>query len=166
MQADNVDVRECTPADAGRLGEPYAASWAGHLAGRWDFLTAWSGEQLVASAQLRWEGPHNADVAQARPGQVELGFLQVAEGWRGQGIGAAVVRLAESRCRDRHVTSLGLGVAMDNHQALDLYLRLGYADTGLRFTDRYTWTDADGVAHDAAEPGMYLVRERGAGAVP
>lgn len=56
------------------------------------------------------------------------------------------------------MTSLGLGVGDDNAKAAALYLRLGYAATGLRFTDQYTWTDAVGSAHDEVEPGLYMVK--------
>jgi ribosomal protein S18 acetylase RimI-like enzyme len=121
-------------------------------------LTAWDEARLVGSALLRWEGPFNAEVAAALPQQVELGFLQIEPSYRGRGIGTALLRLAEQRCRERGITRLGLAVATDNDRALRLYQRLGYADTGLRFTDSYTGIDPDGSARQMVEPGLYLTR--------
>ena len=154
----SIIVRVCSPDDAQRLGCEYASSWEGQTAGRWDFLTAWSGPRLVGSACLRWEGPFNEEVAAASPRQVELGFLHVQPEFRGRGVGTALVGLAEQRCRERGVTSLGLGVGDGNPRAAALYQRLGYAATGFRFTDRYTWTNSDGELQDAVEPGFYLTR--------
>ena len=54
---------------------------------------------------------------------------------------------------------LGLGVGIENVRALALYERLGYADTGLRFTDVYVGIGPDGVARQLTEPGRYLTRD-------
>lgn len=156
--AHGVTVRVCSPTDATHLGAEHAARWEGQRAGRWELLTAWSGTQLIGSGLLLWEGPHNPVVAAARPGQVELGFLQVEPAWRGRGVGTALLALAEDRCRERGVTCLGLAVGLANTRAAALYLRCGYADTGLRFTDDYVAVDESGRRYDAVEPGRYLTR--------
>jgi ribosomal protein S18 acetylase RimI-like enzyme len=148
------------------LGQAFAARWDGQSEGRWEVLTAWDETRLVGSAVLRWEGPFNAEVAAALPQQVELGFLQIEPDYRGQGIGTALLRLAEQRCRERGVTRLGLGVALDNSRAVRLYQRLGYEDSRLRFTDTYTGTDPDGASRLMVEPGLYMTHNLTAGAQP
>lgn len=154
-----VTVRVCSAADASQLGPDFADRWAGQLAGRWSILTAWSQGDLVGVGMLRWEGPFNPTVAAALPGQVEVGFLQVEPGWRDQGIGTALLELACRLCHARAVPSLGLGVGIDNARALALYRRLGFTDTGLRFTDTYQAVDPQGRTYEATEAGTYLTRD-------
>jgi ribosomal protein S18 acetylase RimI-like enzyme len=158
MSNEPVAVRVCAATDAESLGPEFAARWEGQRAGRWELLTAWFGSRLVGSGLLRWEGPFNPHVAAVRPGQVEIGFLQVEPEWRGRGVGSALLALAEQRCRARGVRSLGLGVGIDNSRAAALYRRLGFADTGVRFTDAYVSIDRDGCTHDVVEPGLYMTR--------
>lgn len=159
VPAGTVDVRACSALDAAQLGAAFAARWEGQVLGRWDLLTAWEEARLVGSALLRWEGPFNPEVATALPTQVEFGFLQVVPDCRGQGIGSALLRLAEQLCLERRVARLGLGVATDNVRAIALYQRLGYADNGLRFTDVYTGTGPDGHVRRMVEPGLYMTRD-------
>lgn len=159
MSIGDLAVRLCSAPDAERLRPAYADRWEGQGLGRWDFLVAWDKDRLVGSAVLRWEGPFNEEVATAFPSQVELGFLQVEPDCRGQGIGSALLRCAEQRCLERGVARLGMGVAEDNPRALALYERLGYTDTGLRFTDVYTGVGRDGTEQHLVEPGRYLTRD-------
>ena len=158
-ETESVAIRVCSPGDAERLGPDFAARWDGQVAGRWDLLTAWNGERLVGSGVLCWEGPFNSMVAEALPDQVEFGFLQVEADCRGRGIGTALLQLALQRGSERGVLSIGLGVGTDNPRAAALYRRLGFVDTGLRFTDTYLAVDVDGGTHCTVEPGSYLIRQ-------
>ncbi|HEY3336550.1 MAG TPA: GNAT family N-acetyltransferase [Candidatus Limnocylindrales bacterium] len=53
--------------------------------------------------------------------------IAVLEGWRGQGIGSALMRAAERWARDRGLDVLDLDVATPNEGGRRLYERLGYA---------------------------------------
>jgi hypothetical protein len=52
----------------------------------------------------------------------------------------------------------GLGVADGNVGAAALYTRLGYADRGLRYRDRWSWVDHDGVVADESAWAAFLVK--------
>ena len=64
---------------------------------------------------------------------------------------------AEGLAHARGFAQIGLGVAADNVRGARLYRRLGYEPTGIRDTTQYTWTDAGGLVHDAAEEDELLV---------
>jgi ribosomal protein S18 acetylase RimI-like enzyme len=143
-----VEVRVLGPGD---LAELDAAIPTGrndvHAAflGRDDvvYLGAWVDGVVVGTAVLRAGG--------------ELGNLHVAEAARGRGAGTALIRLAEQVARERGQTQVTIAVAEDNPRAAALYQRLGYADTGGRRTDSYTYFDADGGRHHATEHSRILV---------
>ena len=54
--------------------------------------------------------------------------------------------------------AVGLGVGDDNPRAADLYLHLGYAETGCRYLDRYEITDGSGARQTMADPCRFLVK--------
>ena len=120
-------------------------------------LLALDGGRPVGSALLRWTAADEV-VRYACPGQPQLTNLQVAEAERGRGHGTALVEAVAAAAAAAGHSALGLGVADDNPDAARLYLQLGFAETGLRYVDRYTWTDAEGVAHDAADAVRHLER--------
>jgi ribosomal protein S18 acetylase RimI-like enzyme len=152
----DADIRLMTAQDAEHVG---ADAWEGQNAGRWSVLTAWLEGRLVGSGMLRWEGPFIPDIASCLPGQVEVGFLQVTADQRGRGIGTALIELAEAVARDRGVPSLGLAVGDDNARARGLYERLGYRDTGLRYTLQYEAVAESGRVLTVVESGHYVVTE-------
>jgi ribosomal protein S18 acetylase RimI-like enzyme len=154
-----VDIRLVGPEDAERLGAEHRGAWEGQSAGRWCFLTAWLEGRLVGSGMLRWEGPFLRDIASHLPDQVEVGFLQVSEDQRGQGIGTALMELAEAIARDRGVPSIGVAVADENVRARQLYERLGYRAQGLRYTTQYEPAADSGRTRTVLESGVYLVKE-------
>ncbi len=53
--------------------------------------------------------------------------LAVRDGWHGRGVGAALLRHAESEARTSGVTELRLHVLSKNQRALDLYQRVGFS---------------------------------------
>lgn len=99
---------------------------------------------------------HDGRGGSSRSGRVGLlaGRAQLARA----GVGSALLELAGQLALERGVSTLGLGVAVDNARAVALYRRLGFDDTGLRFTDAYSALDADGDTYDAVEQGMYMLR--------
>lgn len=105
------------------------------------YLAAFSSDHsLLGFVVLMWEGDAH------HSGYPMLGDLLVREDCRSQGIGTALVARAESLCRARGSTRLGLSVnPTDNPRALALYHRLGFRPTSAPpHCDYYTSTDADG----------------------
>jgi len=159
-------VRVATAADVAAaeedLGAPpgvLAALLARQEAGEAVLFLASDELGAVGTGVLRWAARDDA-VRAAFPGQPELSNLHVVEPARGQGHGTALVGAIGAHAAAAGHRSLGLGVA-DGNPAAALYLRLGFAETGVRYVDRYTWTDPDGVGHDEADPTRYLVRPLG-----
>ncbi len=54
-----------------------------------------------------------------------------------------------------------MGVGEDNHRARDLYVRLGYLDTGLREVSRYDYPDLSGVMREVVEHDIVLIKQLG-----
>ena len=52
--------------------------------------------------------------------------LYVVPGWRGEGVGTALVEAAETRLADRGTDVISIEVMAANEQARELYRRLGY----------------------------------------
>jgi ribosomal protein S18 acetylase RimI-like enzyme len=113
-------------------------------AGEVSYLAAWRGNAAVGVGAVRWTG---------RGGwpDPELSNLHVPEPLRSQGIGTAIVHFAEDLVRFRGYARLVIGVDENNVRAAALYERLGYADTGRRWTGSYTWFDEAGAEHAETE---------------
>ena len=160
-------VRVATAADLlvaeEDLGAPpgvLAALFARQESGEAVLFLAFDELGAVGSGLLRWAAREDV-VRAAFPGQPELSNLHVVEPARGSGHGTALVGAIVAHAAAAGHGGVGLGVGDENPAAARLYLRLGFAETGLRYVDRYTWTDADGVDHDEADPCRYLVRPLG-----
>ncbi|MFD5327284.1 GNAT family N-acetyltransferase [Streptomyces sp. NPDC127092] len=164
-----MDRTEITPCRAGDLalldrhlptpGAPtrHADRFARQEAGLGTYLVAWRDGLPAGNGQVRWDGCAAPEVRAAAGDCPEFNGLDVREDLRGQGIGTALIRAAEELARERGGTHLGLGVGHDNPRAAALYARLGYAPV-TAYTDRYAYTDEDGVRHECAEACTFLVR--------
>ncbi|MEU9802732.1 GNAT family N-acetyltransferase [Streptomyces sp. NPDC051000] len=101
-------------------------------------MVAWSEGIPVGTAQILWQGCEAPEVRERFPECPELNGLGV---WppqlRSQGIGAAIIRAAETQAHHSGHHRMGLGVDDQNHRAASLYLRLGYQETDCRYLDRY-----------------------------
>jgi ribosomal protein S18 acetylase RimI-like enzyme len=113
------------------------------------YLVAWDGEVPVGYGVLRWH------VGVRDP---ELSNLQVPEPLRGRGIGTALVRYAEDLVRSRGLPRVTIGVDEDNARAAALYARLGYTDTGVRWTGTYRYFDDAGTEQEATEHVRLLIK--------
>jgi ribosomal protein S18 acetylase RimI-like enzyme len=113
-------------------------------AGEASYLVAWRGGSPVGTGVIRWGG------SGAGP-DPEITNLHVPASLRGQGIGTAIVRFAEGLIRDRGFRRASVGVGEDNPRAAALYERLGYRDTGRRWTSSYTHFDAHGIERAETE---------------
>jgi ribosomal protein S18 acetylase RimI-like enzyme len=150
------------------MGAP-AGVYAAHLAAQADglctVLVAEVGGRVVGTGMLRAER-RDAVVVERLGSLPEISNLQVHPDERGRGHGTALVEAACALVAGQGGSRVGIGVADDNPDAARLYLRLGFADTGLAYADHYTWTDVEGVEHQAADDVRYLVRELGQGSGP
>lgn len=123
------------------------------------FLIAWFEDSPVGTVEIRWNGCAAPEVLDRFPDCPELNGLQVwPEQLRSLGIGATLIATAEEIIAGRGYARLGLGVGDDNERAAQLYLRLGYAETGCHYLDRYPYVTDDGTRHEAADPCRFLVK--------
>ncbi len=60
------------------------------------------------------------------PRAAEISDLVVAEAWRGQGIGSALITRLIQAAREMAVDKVEIGVALHNYRALRLYRQLGF----------------------------------------
>jgi len=162
-----VDIRECRAEDLelihAHMPSPgqtrrHSRRFDRQQLGLSTLLIAWSDDIPVGSGEIRWHGCAAPEVAQRHPGCPELNGLEVSPTRQSQGIGTAIVHAAETLARRRGHTQLGLGVDDNNHRAAQLYLRLGYEETGCRYLDRYDYLDNDGTRHDIADPARFLIK--------
>jgi ribosomal protein S18 acetylase RimI-like enzyme len=120
-------------------------------AGEATYVVAWRGSEPVGVGLVRWAGRGPVP-------EPEITNLHVPEPLQSQGIGTAVIRFAEDLIRARGGSTAVIGVDHDNVRAAALYERLGYTDTGLRWTGAYTWYDETGAGHDEVEQVRVLTR--------
>ena len=66
----------------------------------------------------------------------DIEVVVVDERARGQGIGTALLRAVDDRLRDRGIPDQFLGAIEPNHQAIQLYQRLGFRPAWLELTRR------------------------------
>ena len=79
--------------------------------------------------------------------------MMVAAGWRGRGVGTALVAAAIDWARARGLHKLALSVFPHNHAAIALYKKFGFVEEGrlVRHVRR-----ADGQLWDLIEMGLLL----------
>ncbi len=123
-------------------------------------LVAEVGGRAVGTGMLRSE-PRDGVVRERLGSMPEISNLQVHPDEQGHGHGTALVEAACAHAAADGHRRVGIGVGQDNPGAARLYLRLGFAETGLAYADHYVWTDAEGVEHHAADDVRYLVRQLG-----
>ncbi|MFE9457436.1 GNAT family N-acetyltransferase [Streptomyces californicus] len=165
----SVRVRPCRAADLEPLERylpspgrtrRHAARFDRQERGLATFLTAWSDDVPVGTAQILWQGCGAPEVRARFPDCPELNGLSI---WppelRSRGIGSALIAAAEERVRAAGHARIGLGVNDDNHRAAALYLRIGYRETDCRYVDRYAYLDDEGVRHEVADPARFLAKE-------
>ncbi|HEY8978341.1 MAG TPA: GNAT family N-acetyltransferase [Streptomyces sp.] len=153
---DLYTLEEVMPSDS--VDGCHPARFARQRGGRSTYLIAWLDGRPVGHAEVRWTGCEAPEVQAAHPGCPEInGLLVWPEDLRSQGIGTALVRAAEERALARGVEVMGLGVDDDNPRAAALYARLGYRP-GVRYVDRWSHRDADGVRREHADPCLFLTK--------
>jgi RimJ/RimL family protein N-acetyltransferase len=91
-------------------------------------------------------------VEASRFGFGELGMM-VAAGWRGRGVGTALVAAAIDRARERGLHKVTLGVFPHNEAAIALYRKFGFVEEGRL---RSHMRRANGELWDVIEMGLLL----------
>ena len=109
-----------------------------------------AGESVVAVAGDRIVGMLHIEVS--RFGFGEFGML-VERGWRGRGVGSALVEAAIAMARDRGLHKLCLEVFAHNTAAIGLYRKFGFVEEGRR---RQQYRRADGELWDSIMMGLPL----------
>jgi putative acetyltransferase len=135
-------LREATDGDSWPLIALVAACWAEYpgcitdVAGEYPELLAPARHYRDLGGRL-WVLPEGGWVAACAgvcpgsgPGRAELVKLYVARHWRRQGLGAALVDVAERAARDLGCTGVELWSDTRFLDAHRLYQRLGYRPTG------------------------------------
>ncbi|MBE1491197.1 GNAT family N-acetyltransferase [Plantactinospora soyae] len=159
-------VRQCTQRDVVVLerhvptgrNHYHDARYRRQSEGLSTFLIAYSGDVPVGSGEVLWQGAKEAEVRDRFPDCPEINGLAVVPARRSQGIGTAIIRVAERLAVRRGRHWLGMGV--DDHipRAAALYRRLGYRDADCRYLDRYQYIDDHGVRHEVADPCRFLIK--------
>jgi len=109
-----------------------------------------AGESVVAVADGRIVGMLHVEVS--RHGFGEIGML-VDRGWRGRGIGSALVQAAVDRARGEGLHKLSLEVFAHNTAAIALYRKSGFTEEGRR---RQQYRRASGELWDSIMMGLAL----------
>jgi len=130
---ENVGLGTEPPVDV----DARAASW--NLEGA--FLAEADGE-IIGSIHVQ----------KSRHGFAEIGMC-VAKGWRGKGLGSALMDVAEEWARDQGVHKLSLGVFAHNERAIALYRKHGFAEEGRRVKH---YRRKNGELYDSLEMGKLL----------
>jgi putative acetyltransferase len=105
---------------------------------------------VVAVADGRVVGMLHVEVS--RHGFGELGML-VDRGWRGRGVGSALVAAAASWARDQGLHKLSLEVFAHNTAAIALYRKAGFTEEGRRVRQ---YRRANGEIWDSIVMGLAL----------
>ncbi len=148
--AEDADLPALDHALPTGRNDVHRAFLARQVTGEVSYVAAWRGDTAVGVGAVRWIGRGGLP-------DPELSNLHVPAPLQSQGIGTALVRFAEGLVRSRGYARLVIGVDENNVRAAALYERLGYVDTGRRWTGSYTWFDEAGAEHAETERVRVLV---------
>lgn len=158
-------IRECTQHDLDVLEAAYPSNheqrYRRQRGGDSTYLTLWDDDGTsIGSGEIMWTGAKEPEVREHVPDCPELNGLTVWPADRhSHGIGTQMIEHAAQLIRQRGFARVGLGVGDDNPRAAALYLRLGFAETAIRYLDRWTATDDAGNRRDFAYPCRFLVKD-------
>ena len=91
-------------------------------------------------------------VQKSRHGYADIGMC-VANGWRGKGVGSALMDTAEAWAREQGIHKLSLGVFAHNDRAIALYRKHGFIEEGRRVKH---YRRKSGELYDSLEMGKLL----------
>ena len=93
-----------------------------------------------------------------RPGSLRMFALDVGAGFRGRGIGAALIRAVEAVAVEQGLDEVNLEVSVENGDAIRLYERLGLLRLPERVTDRWEYVRDDGSTATVEEQSWIMVK--------
>lgn len=130
MRSDDIELldRHLPIAELGASHADRLAEMSSSEIGYW---AAWRGGLPVGHVMIRWSGFRFDDLPTKFPGVPLVMRLKVwPPAYWGEGIGSALMEVAERAAEERGYLRIGLGVEIDNERAVRLYKRLGYLDWG------------------------------------
>jgi GNAT superfamily N-acetyltransferase len=137
----------------------HADDLADQARGEKSFLVAWMDGGPVGHVLVNWRGARQPEPAAAFPGYPEIFRLAVLEPYRHRGIATALVRACESEARQRGHARIGLGTDPAVQEEDNLYIRLGYVDSGIGlFDDVYKVTRGGKVCSVRAKTKFLIKR--------
>lgn len=93
------------------------------------YLIAWLADKPVGHAMLLWEGPTGSPKQHIDRVCPYVEDLWVRQNLRSRGVGARLIAEMAMMTIAQGYRSLSLSVGVDNHRAIELYERLGFART-------------------------------------
>lgn len=145
-KAAREDLAALEHAFLSEYGRSHADDLADQALGEKSFLVAWLGGEPAGYVLVNWQCARQPEPAAAFPGCPEIFRLAVLEPYRRRGIATALVRACESEARERGHVRIGLGTDPAVPDGKNLYMRLGYVDSGIGlFDDVYKVTRGDEV---------------------
>lgn len=161
-----MEIRPCTAADLALLtahwkvhgGAVHESHFAAHTAGSTAYLVAWQDQEPLGAGVIQWGGCVGERAQQAFPQAIEINHLQVRDGFRGRGVGTALITAAERLIAEAGKTQAAVAVADDNPGAQRLYATLGYGVTGIIDASEYSWVADDGTVRQASERNETLIK--------
>ncbi|NHK28023.1 ribosomal protein S18-alanine N-acetyltransferase [Parvularcula flava] len=127
------------------VSEPWDANWFGRML----LNPAVSG--LILS---RDDEPTGLALTSAVADEAEILTIGILPACRRQGLGGALLEAVIGDAAGRGVTRLHLEVSADNHAAIALYEKAGFARTGLRRKYYRNGADAVMMAHELRPPAL------------
>lgn len=129
--------------------------------GKKSFLVAWMDGEPVGHVLVSWQGARQPEPAAAFPGCPEIFRLTVLEPYRRRGIATALVHACESEARQRGHVRIGLGTDPAVPEEQNLYIRLGYVDSGIGLFDDVYKTTRGSKVYTARQGTKFLIRQLG-----
>lgn len=139
--------------------------YLGQLAGDRLFLVACDAERLIGTLVIRWAGQQREPMRSQLKDCPNISNVWVDPVYRRQGIATALLDHAEDAIKAKGYAQVGLGVAVDNAPALQLYHRHHYAEAGLdSYLMEWETRDEQGQPLIIRERCVYLVKNLNAAA--
>jgi len=127
------------------VSEPWDADWFARML----LNPAVSGLIL-----MQGEEPAGLALASAVADEAEILTIGIRPACRRQGLGAALLEAVIGDAAGRGVSRLHLEVSAENHAAIALYEKAGFARTGLRRKYYRNGADAVTMAHELSGPAL------------
>jgi ribosomal protein S18 acetylase RimI-like enzyme len=160
-------IRELRHEECGALEKRFESTTASALRAMLDavgpdapsLFIGWKGREPMCVAWVSWAGPLAPVARAAYPHYPEIYSVEVHAGDRSKGMGSQILAHCEGVAIARGFAGIVSAVAVSNHDAYALYLRLGYAEPQRVEVDAMTGTDLAARENRTGHmPMRYLVK--------